>query len=128
MEISLVTLLNLTYVKGRITAEGVINIERVLSADRQKEIDHSILTTNRLSKINVIAALIFGVVVTSIQVRSCTQETRRDRQEASKANLDSLRLVQQSKRDSLLENMVRYIMAGKPDSTIGTKTFSKRKY
>lgn len=72
--------------------------------------------------------ILFGAIVTSIQIRSCTQETRRDRQEASKANLDLLKLVQQSKRDSLLENMVRYITAGKPDSTIGTKTFSKSEF
>lgn len=109
-------------VKGRITPEGVINIERVVLSDRQKDIDSSILITNKLTRTNIYATILFGIIVTSLQIRSCVKERYQGQQITNRLNLDSLRLLQQAKHDSMLEKALLHIYEGRSDSS---KNFSK---
>jgi hypothetical protein len=55
--------------EGRITPEGVENIERVIAQDRQNRVDNSVISTNILTKINIGTTIVFSAIVLFIQIR-----------------------------------------------------------
>lgn len=106
-----------THAKGLFLAEKskrdkIITLEKL----NTNQIE-SVITTNKLTWVNIGVTILFGIIVTSIQIRSCYRDTQKDNLEVHRINQDSLRQLQQLKHDSLFENTVLRIMEGMKDSS-----------
>jgi hypothetical protein len=105
---------------ARLTPEGLVYIENVLTNETQLKVSKSILTTNRLTWLNIIAAILFSIMILIIQVKSCNRDLARDHRETNKINQDSLQSLKQLRHDSILESLIL-----QKDQT--KKNFSKKK-
>lgn len=110
-------------VSARITEEGAAMISGDIVAERQERVDNSVLRTNKASWVNFGTTILFGLIVTTIQIRSCTRDIAKDSQEARKAYSDSLRQSQQSKHDSLIESAILQLIPAKKDTSSKKRTF-----
>ena len=116
----------LTDRKITLTGKGAIDYRNnfYLREKRKKELDlrqsNSVIKTNKYFRWNIGATILFGIIVTAIQIMTCNRDKWRDRQEVNKSYLDSLRQLQQSKHDLLFENMALRLM-GDTSSGKGAK-------
>lgn len=70
----------------------------------------SVISTNKFSRLNVYAAIIFGLLISIIQVHSCYRERVKDKQEANKLIQDSIKQSRQSLYDSELHKLALRIL------------------
>ena len=69
----------------------------------EKELLEGNVITNRITRFNVGSSLLIAIIILIIQIRSCSRDEKKERQDQQQATRDSLKQVQQLRRDSLYE-------------------------
>lgn len=85
---------------------------------QEKELNRNIIRTNNASRINVIATIIFGLIVTLTTILTCQRESRKENREERQLLQDSVQQLQQSRHDSLYE---KYLLRKVLDSLTSSK-------
>lgn len=75
------------HINATLTIKG---IDYAINLLRNKEEFESTILTNKFSRRNIIATLLFTVIITGIQIDSCHRETLRDNREQHRLDLDSI--------------------------------------
>jgi hypothetical protein len=107
---------------ARMTDEGADNIEKIVQQETQLNVSKSVLETNGFIKLNIAMTICFGVIVTAVQLMTYEENERKTHQEEYRQTLDSLRILQQTKHDSIVEALLLHQGS---DSILGKKTSTK---
>ena len=108
-------LTDIYHVNAELTIKGIDYAIKLL---RERDNFESTITTNKSIRLNVLATIIFSLIVTVLQLRTCAIEENKKDQEERRLNQDSLKQLEQSKHDSML----LYLLFQKQETIDSSKT------